>query len=204
MARKTREAAEQTRKLLLDTALQLFDQQGIHHTTLAQIAKAAGVTRGAIYWHFKDRDDLFRTLWEEISAPILQRFDEIKELPGEDKFNAMLELVIRFVGELTSDSKLQQMHRISIQAEAIPTLHQWLKEDMCKDLTGITELMQEAQQLNQVRNDITASQAASFFYGYVDGLIRNWLQFNLPQDLRENLPLYINLGADSLRPAKTG
>ena len=204
MARKTREEAEQTRKLLLDTALQLFDQQGINHTTLAQIAKAAGVTRGAIYWHFKDRDDLFRTLWEEITAPILQRFDELKELPDKDKFNAMLKLIIRFLAELTSDSKLQQIHRISIQAEAIPTLQQWIKEDSCKDLANITQLMQEAQQQNQIRKDITAGQAASFFYGYIDGLIRNWLQFNQPQDLKENLSLYINLGADSLRPAKTG
>lgn len=51
MARKTREEAEQTRYLLLDTAEQLFSEKGVSKTTLADIASAAGLTRGAVYWH---------------------------------------------------------------------------------------------------------------------------------------------------------
>jgi TetR/AcrR family acrAB operon transcriptional repressor len=45
-------------------AMRLFSQQGVSSTSLAQIAQAAGVTRGAIYWHFKDKSDLFSEIWE--------------------------------------------------------------------------------------------------------------------------------------------
>ncbi|RME96025.1 MAG: TetR family transcriptional regulator, partial [Alphaproteobacteria bacterium] len=58
MARKTREEAEKTRQHILDAAFTLFARQGFSRTTLQQIAAAAGVTRGAVYWHFKDKVDL--------------------------------------------------------------------------------------------------------------------------------------------------
>ncbi len=63
MARKTKEQAQATRQHILDVALRLFSQQGVSSTSLAEIAKAAGVTRGAIYWHFKDKSDLFNEIW---------------------------------------------------------------------------------------------------------------------------------------------
>ncbi len=58
MARKTKQQALETRQHILDVAMRLFSQQGVSATSLAQIAQAAGVTRGAIYWHFKDKSDL--------------------------------------------------------------------------------------------------------------------------------------------------
>lgn len=70
MARKTKQQARETRQLILDVALRLFSQQGVSSTSLATIAKAAGVTRGAIYWHFKNKSDLFNEIWE-LQTPVL-------------------------------------------------------------------------------------------------------------------------------------
>ena len=55
MVRKTKEEAEQTRKELIQAARRVFHQCGVSRSTLEKIAKAAGVTRGAVYWHFKDK-----------------------------------------------------------------------------------------------------------------------------------------------------
>lgn len=44
--------------------LYVFLTAGVSSTSLGEIAKAAGVTRGAIYWHFKDKSDLFSEIWE--------------------------------------------------------------------------------------------------------------------------------------------
>ncbi len=63
MARKTKQEAQETRQHILDVALRLFSQQGVSSTSLGEIAKAAGVTRGAIYWHFKDKSDLFSEIY---------------------------------------------------------------------------------------------------------------------------------------------
>jgi len=48
MVRRTKEEAEQTRDQILDAAEILFFERGVAHTSLEQIARAAGVTRGAV------------------------------------------------------------------------------------------------------------------------------------------------------------
>ena len=62
MPRRTKEEAAVTRKTIIEIALTLFSEQGYAGTTLNQIAEQAGVTRGAIYWHFENKVDLFSQL----------------------------------------------------------------------------------------------------------------------------------------------
>lgn len=59
----TKEQAEITRKNLLKAGLKVFSGKGFAATRLEDIAKEAGVTRGAIYWHFKNKLELFCTLF---------------------------------------------------------------------------------------------------------------------------------------------
>lgn len=70
MARKTKEAAAATRLQLLDAAERLFSEQGVSHTSLHDIALAAGLTRGAIYWHFENKGELLKAMWERVVLPI--------------------------------------------------------------------------------------------------------------------------------------
>ena len=67
MVRRTKADAEATRLSLLDAAEQLFQARGVSRTSLNDIATAAGTTRGAIYWHFKDKADLLSLI--HISEP---------------------------------------------------------------------------------------------------------------------------------------
>ncbi|MDP1673909.1 MAG: TetR family transcriptional regulator, partial [Burkholderiales bacterium] len=57
MARRTKDEAVETRNQILDAAEKVFSARGVSRTSLADIAEAASVTRGAIYWHFKDKAD---------------------------------------------------------------------------------------------------------------------------------------------------
>ena len=59
MARRTKEDAEATRNKLLDAAAEVFFAKGVAGASLSEVAQAAGLTRGAIYWHLKDKVDLF-------------------------------------------------------------------------------------------------------------------------------------------------
>ena len=52
MARRTKQDAQATREALLDAAEHVFEQRGVARTSLNHIAEAAGLTRGAVYWHF--------------------------------------------------------------------------------------------------------------------------------------------------------
>jgi len=66
--RRTKEEAAVTRSTILKTALNVFSTKGYSAATLDDVAKAAKMTRGAIYWHFKSKADLYNTLVEDVSA----------------------------------------------------------------------------------------------------------------------------------------
>ncbi len=70
MARKTKQEAEETRSRLLDAAEMLFQQRGVSRCSLQDIAQAAGVTRGAVYWHFEDKAQLFNAMMERATMPL--------------------------------------------------------------------------------------------------------------------------------------
>ncbi|MDC8785372.1 TetR family transcriptional regulator [Roseateles koreensis] len=70
MARKTKQEALETRMGILDAAEQLFQQHGVSRSSLQDIAVAAGVTRGAIYWHFKDKAEVFNAMMERATMPL--------------------------------------------------------------------------------------------------------------------------------------
>src|SRR5579872_3748718 len=69
MVKRTREAAERTRDEIIDAAETLFYEHGVSRTSLEQVARAAGVTRGAVYWHFRNKLDLFEAMKTRAQLP---------------------------------------------------------------------------------------------------------------------------------------
>ena len=70
MVRRTKDEAQETRSRILDAAEHLFSDRGVSRTSLEDIAQAAGVTRGAIYWHFKDKGDLLAAMLNRVTLPM--------------------------------------------------------------------------------------------------------------------------------------
>ncbi len=77
MARKTKEEAEKTRKDIIESARLVFHRDGVSRSTCEKIAKAAGVTRGAVYWHFQDKAEIFLAMRADVFAPMVERTDAI-------------------------------------------------------------------------------------------------------------------------------
>jgi TetR/AcrR family acrAB operon transcriptional repressor len=76
MARRTKEQSQETRRAIIDAARDVFFEHGVARTSLEQIAAAAGVTRGAIYFHFVDKAALFYAMRDEVKIPLVDRSDE--------------------------------------------------------------------------------------------------------------------------------
>jgi len=64
--RRTKADAEKTRETILATAERLFLSNGVAHTSLEQIARTCGVTRGAVYWHFQNKAHLLNELLDRV------------------------------------------------------------------------------------------------------------------------------------------
>ena len=74
--RRTKSEAEKTRQHLLDAALEVFWRKGVTSASLQEIAEEAGVTRGALYWHFANKEALFEALFVRQQADFIAFFDE--------------------------------------------------------------------------------------------------------------------------------
>jgi TetR/AcrR family acrAB operon transcriptional repressor len=77
MARKTKEEAQQTRQQIIDAARAVFRQHGVAQSTLEQVAAAAGLSRGAVYWHFRNKSELFHAMRADVLEPMIDRVDAV-------------------------------------------------------------------------------------------------------------------------------
>lgn len=77
--RRTAEDAAATRAALLEAALVVFAERGVGSATLAEVAAHAGLTRGAVYHHFADKNALLAAAvdepWDRLGAPAFAALD---------------------------------------------------------------------------------------------------------------------------------
>ena len=95
--RRTKEEAEQTRNAILEAAVDVFTEKGVARATLEQIAKAANVTRGAVYWHFKNKTDIFMALHDELHRPFIQDLVDGLENTDDDPLQSLKSFCIELV-----------------------------------------------------------------------------------------------------------
>ncbi len=95
--RRTKEEALQTKEKLLDAALDVFLAKGYSAATLQDIAEYAELTRGAVYWHFKGKEDIYRELYERAHRLDMAIFDKVDgmELSPFEKLRVLAHSVIR-------------------------------------------------------------------------------------------------------------
>ena len=94
MVRRTKTEAAATRQKLLDAAAAVFRERGVAHSTLAEVAAAAGVTRGAVYWHFRDKAHLFDALCEREQLPMEAMLACAGETRQKDPLGALRTLAV--------------------------------------------------------------------------------------------------------------
>ncbi len=138
MPRRTKEEAEQTRQLLLDTALSLFAEKGISGTSLKDVATYAGLTHGALYWHFKNRTDLVAALYEESRLPLDDLFLDQLQSARQDALDSLGDFMATWCTRVLNEERASRIWRVFHQgvqhdpeldaiAEQINSEHQeWL------------------------------------------------------------------------------
>ena len=111
MARRTKEDAEKTRQSLIRTALFLFSNKGVASTTLTDIAVAAGVTKGAFYWHFSNKREVFDAIFEEFAVKQDIALEQRIERSAKD-VAAMLDAARTFFEQVEHSEELKALYTI--------------------------------------------------------------------------------------------
>jgi len=94
------------REVLIKAAVQLFSQQGFDGTTTAQIAASAKVSEPVIYYHFKNKDDLFTHILVSTFSEYFSRLDKLKNNTTTqfEKLENLIELHFQFVDEFPEET----------------------------------------------------------------------------------------------------
>jgi TetR/AcrR family acrAB operon transcriptional repressor len=205
MARRTKEEALATRERLLDAAELLFQSQGVSQTTLQQIAQAADATRGAVYWHFKDKADLFNAMMDRVTLPLEAAnragIAEAGEQPLVGVERSML-FVLRLVA---TDPQVRRVFEIATRKieytdDMLPVRQRHLASRQAF-LSELESALRSSARHKQHKLQIPAATAAQGLHALFVGLIEDWLldpsAFDLVAAGKQLLHVYLGgLGFD--------
>lgn len=179
MARKTKEEAQLTRSLLLDAAERLFSERGVARTTLNDIASAAGVTRGAVYWHFQNKTDLIHALWDQAVLPLEASFEELLQTMPNDPLGRLRAKAITVLNEVVHNDRTRNfMSIVLLKCEYVEEAGGWREGYLTKRaecLTEITDDFKQAIELGQLTDSVDPQFAAVGLFSIIDGLCFHWL-----------------------------
>ncbi len=189
--RRTKEEAARTRAAIVAGALGCFDRYGITHTTVEQIAAAAGVTRGAVYHHFSGKREILRAIREGVSRPLLDEVDTALlkrgDLPALDRVKRLLHGMLDAVEK---DARLRRaltvMHlRCEYVGEMARELGSGVR-NLDRLARAFRSAYEEASAAGQLAAGVSPEIAALETIMFMNGLLRLWIVHGARTSVRRN------------------
>lgn len=203
MVRRTKEEALETRSQILEAAERAFFERGVARTTLADIATLAGVTRGAIYWHFSNKADLLQAMLDTLHEPLeeLARASENEE--ELDPLGCVRKLLIQLFQQVALDLKTRRINEILFHkcelTDEMCDLRQQRREVSLECNKRITLALRNAMRRGQLPEDLDPERAAVAVHAYFDGILYQWLLVPESFALADEAERWVDISLDMLR-----
>lgn len=189
--RRTAEEAALTRQEILDAGLKVFSQHGYHATRLSDVAKAAGVTRGAIYHHFENKAGLYTALLNEASSI---GGDAIREAMavGKDFGDTCRLILVNSLTLLERNRQMRQIMELTLfktgSDPELAELEETRRTQAVANVEGIAMLMKYGIDSGDLRAELDPHDVARAFLAYQNGLIHLWLSNQNAFSMSEHAP----------------
>lgn len=150
-----------TREAILEAAVNIFARSGVSAATLEDIATEAGVTRGALCWHFHSKDDLLEAIVQRygphsLLRPVVEQIEQEVEAGGPiDDEDMLRRLAGAFYDAFTSQGHLTRLTVLLIHTH--PDAAHILADMIVKGRLKITEYVRKRQEAGALRKDIDAA-----------------------------------------------
>jgi TetR/AcrR family acrAB operon transcriptional repressor len=205
MPRRTKKEALETRNRILDAAEKVFGEYGVASTSLADVAHAANMTRGAIYWHFKNKSDLFESVCVRSPLPM-----EIIATASEDEYEenppgSLQAIFLSAIEEAVRDPNSQRIfaHPENKQEFLDPAGALLLRrrESMCRSKTLFTRILDHAVAKGDLPADLDTDLAGKALRGIINGLLSEWMLAPSSFDLMAEAERLLSASMDAMRCA---
>ncbi|HEV7305076.1 TetR family transcriptional regulator [Ensifer sp.] len=209
--RRTKADAEATRQKILSAAERVFYEKGVSNTTLEEIAKVAGVTRGAIYWHFANKTDLFLALHDAVPLPQEDMVAREIEAEAADTLSILENAMGDWLDILAADEQRQRILTIMLRTNYDGDMSEVLtrQKELDERHNVLLELaFSRALAKGQMHESWTPASATRALHWIMLGLCTEWLlfgrRFDLTAEGREGLRrFFASARAPTLSPAAT-
>lgn len=181
MVRRTKTEAEATRESLLDAAEQVFLEKGYAKSSLEEIARRAGVTRGAVYWHFSDKADLLKVMALRVQLPLGELVERIqRDAPAPAPLATLRTLCLCTLHGLARDERRQRvytilLHRLEEGPASVDALA-YVRQAQEQALMQLQSLFEQAQAARELAPECSPRTAALALQAYMLGIYSSWLQ----------------------------
>ena len=161
--------------------MKVFARQGFYQSTVAQIAKEAGVADGTIYLYFKNKEDILVSFFRYKTKMVFERFRaEVNK--ADSSLDKLRNLIKRHLTEFQRDRDMAVLYQVGthqIDRLAEEQIREMSK--MYQDL--VSEIVEVGQQEGSIRKDLYVGLVKRFILGGVDEVINTWLHSESDYDL---------------------
>ena len=197
MARRTKEEAEQTRQAILLSALDLFCEKGYSKTTFDEIAKHINLTKGAVYWHFRNKPDLLIALIREVIIRIENHIR--KEVPNTDTIEDLKKYFLCTANLIKNNNQLRKfMFFVLYQMEWSESIHKKIQQslDDILDLPfkQIKEILTSMQKSGEIAATIDVNLISEMFICFWKGASGQ----EISGAANEDFISFVSIGFDTL------
>ena len=183
MVRKTKEDAELTRQRIINAARAVFLKRGVSKSTLEHIASEANVTRGAVYWHFENKTEIFHAIREQVFLPLIDSIDDtlapaVKNI--DNPLNQIEASLCNTINDLTTNVEMREIYEIMmIKCEYVDEFATVLHQIM-SNCSSIIEKLEAAYERAKAQDLLATSLSpralamdTHLFFG---GLLHMWVK----------------------------
>ena len=201
--RRTKAEAEQTREAILNAAIDMFYEVGVSKTTLNGIAEKAGVTRGAIYWHFKNKLEIFDALHEKLHRPLADRIMEDMQSDHPQPLEQLKDLSIKLLCEFQTNEQKRKILTIFLTKCEYSGEMAESKARHCnqkKESLGLfTKYFEKAQGMGAISKQADPELLCEATHCFMKGIIIEYLDNFESFDMQKKAPALMELLFQSFR-----
>jgi len=174
--RRTKEEAAETRREILRSAEALFLDEGYENVTLDEIAAAAGVTRGAVHWHFKNKQGLLFAIRDKAQQPFQELAERIALGVAPNPLELVADTISATFAELQHEPRKRGLLKVimhldmAFSDDATDSARSF-RHDMQEHFARIFRSMDATRPLPP---PWTADTAASALTTVIGGLVAEW------------------------------
>lgn len=174
MVRRTKAESEATRESLLDAAEQVFMQRGVDNASLEEIARTAGVTRGAFYWHFRNKEDVFDAMLSRVRLPLQDMINDLLKA-GVGGIPRLMELCSLALKQLAECERHQRVYTILLHRTSAD-LGRWRQGEIATHSIAQMTTFFSTQGAADLHPHLTPQQAAIILHTQMLGIFNDWLR----------------------------